>query len=215
VAIVVSRAIYGRFLKGDSMADQDSIATAPQPAPIHTSGRDVQSLVIGDLAERRELGIERYGTPLQAGNGRDPLGDAYQEALDLACYLRQEICERNTDGLAVAVNRLAAVCRKAAERWWRDPETGEPIPRNKGEMLALIHSEVSEALEGERKGLMDDHLPHRPMVEVELADALIRIFDYAGGFGLDLGGALMEKLAYNAGRADHSLEARRNGGKRF
>lgn len=44
----------------------------------------------------------------------------------------------------------------------------------------------AEAMEGERKGLMDDHLPHRPMAEVELADALIRLFDYAGGFALRL-----------------------------
>lgn len=61
-----------------------------------------------------------------------------------------------------------------------------------------MHSELSEAMEGERKGLMDDKLPHRRMAEVELADTLIRIFDYAGGFGYDLQGAYEEKMAYNA-----------------
>ena len=60
-----------------------------------------------------------------------------------------------------------------------------------------MHSELSEAMEGERKGLMDDKLPHRRMAEVELADTLIRIFDYAGGFGYDLQGAYEEKMAYN------------------
>ena len=74
--------------------------------------------------------------------------------------------------------------------------------------LCLVHSEVSEALEGVRKGKMDDHLPHRKAIEVELADAAIRIFDLAGALGLDLGSAIVEKLAYNAQRKDHTREAR-------
>ena len=64
--------------------------------------------------------------------------------------------------------------------------------------LALIHSEVSEGLEGYRKNLNDDHLPHRKMLEVELADAVIRIFDLAGALKFDLGAAIQEKLAYNS-----------------
>jgi NTP pyrophosphatase (non-canonical NTP hydrolase) len=80
----------------------------------------------------------------------------------------------------------------------------------------LIVSEVSEAMEGERKNLMDDKLPHRKMVEVELADALIRIFDYAGAFGYDLQGAYEDKRDYNATREDHTLEARgRANGKKW
>ena len=90
------------------------------------------------------------------------------------------------------------------------------VSRNVGEMLALVHSEISEALEGHRKDLMDDHLPHRKMFEVELADAVIRIFDIAAGLGLDLGGAFEEKMEYNARRRDHQLEARRlAGGKKY
>lgn len=100
--------------------------------------------------------------------------------------------------------------------WYCDPKTGERIERNVGEMLALIHSEISEALEGYRKNLMDDHLPHRRMIEVELADAVIRICDLAGYLGLDLGGALEEKREYNANRADHKPENRaKDGGKAF
>jgi len=115
--------------------------------------------------------------------------------------------------------------------WWRDLKTGADLtcvyaadvlaagmkpPRNIGELLCLVHSEVSEAMEGARKGLMDDKLPHRPMLEVELADAVIRIFDMAGGLDLDLPGAIAEKLSYNAQRADHKVEARKaEGGKAF
>lgn len=88
--------------------------------------------------------------------------------------------------------------------------------RNIGEMLCLIHSEISEAMEGARKGLYDDKLPNRPMLEVELADAVIRIMDMAGGLNLDLPGAIAEKLQYNASRADHKPENRvKPGGKSF
>lgn len=114
------------------------------------------------------------------------------------------------------LNEYAAEVHKATEKWWVDIETGKPLNRNKAELLCLIHSEISECLEGVRKELPDAHLPHRSMEEVELADALIRIFDYAAGYGLDLQGAYLEKMAYNATRADHKPENRKlPGGKKF
>lgn len=114
------------------------------------------------------------------------------------------------------LNGLARMCHDLNLRWWTDPATGEKKERNVGEMFALMHSELSEALEADRKHLMDRHLPHRTGVEVELADLLIRVFDFAGALGLDLDGALAEKLAYNARRADHTDAARlAPGGKRY
>lgn len=114
------------------------------------------------------------------------------------------------------LNQLAEQIHTANIKWWQDPTTGQPIKRNKGELLALIHSEISECLEGERRDLMDDKLPHRKMAEVELVDALVRILDYAAGFNYDIQGAFEEKMAYNAEREDHKHEARRiAGGKQF
>lgn len=114
------------------------------------------------------------------------------------------------------LNDLAKQVHEANIKWWHDPITGNPIKRNKGELIALIHSELSEALEGERKDLMDDKLPHRKMAEVEMVDALIRILDYCYGFGYDVQGAFDEKMAFNAKREDHTHEARRiANGKKF
>lgn len=114
------------------------------------------------------------------------------------------------------LNEYAAIAHEANKQWWCDLRTGEPIQRNKGELLMLMVSELSEAMEGERKDLMDDKLPHRRMAEVELVDTLIRIFDYADAFGYDLDGAWAEKMTYNAQRDDHKAEARlRANGKKW
>lgn len=114
------------------------------------------------------------------------------------------------------LNDLAKTVHKANARWWIDMQTGEPLARNKGELIALMHSELSEMLEGIRKNKLDDHLPHRLAEEVEAADLLIRLLDYCGGFNLDLHGAFEEKMKYNSTRHDHSSEARlADGGKKF
>lgn len=123
--------------------------------------------------------------------------------------------------VARAGNTLMLECHGASVNagWWQHHDLGDLRALVRcassrigkalvAEKLCLIHSEVSEAMEGHRKGLTDVHLPLRKSIEVELADAVIRIADLAGALGLDLGGAIAEKMAYNAQRADHKPEAR-------
>lgn len=105
--------------------------------------------------------------------------------------------------------------KSKAAGWW-NAEVSPANPYVIATKLMLCVSELAEAMEGLRKDLMDDKLPHRKMGEVELGDALIRICDLAGALGYDLGGATMEKDAYNDVRADHKPGARMvAGGKRY
>lgn len=99
--------------------------------------------------------------------------------------------------------------------WYRDLQTGEPVKRNFGEVVALMHSELSEALEADRKASMDDKLPHLDGRAVEFADCIIRILDTAAAEGLDVPRALIEKNRYNKQRVDHKLAVRATGGKRY
>jgi NTP pyrophosphatase (non-canonical NTP hydrolase) len=139
--------------------------------------------------------------------------------------LDQELVKQSATDLVGQCHMLAK-----SSGWWNGLNSGMDLTfdyeatrqgliepsKNIGELLCLVHSEVSEAMEGARKKMMDDKLPHRSMLEVELADALIRIFDMAGGLNLDVAGAIAEKLVYNASRADHKPSNRsKAGGKAF
>lgn len=71
--------------------------TGAQAVPDHQEGvPSVQDAVIADIETRKAVGLERYGTLLQPHNGRDALQDAYEEAIDLAMYLKQAILERES-----------------------------------------------------------------------------------------------------------------------
>lgn len=83
---------------------ESQVADQPPPQP---SQGDMWRTVINDMEKRRLTGIDRYGTPLQAHNGRDALVDAYQEGLDFVVYLRQAIEE---------VRELRTAARRAIDR---------------------------------------------------------------------------------------------------
>lgn len=119
-----------------------------------------------------------------------------------------------------------------AAGWWTDIRTGKSIlrTRNVPEMLMLIVSEIAEGMEGHRKNLMDDKIPHRPMLQMELVDAMLRILDLAGSrMAIEardndigelpdhlFGEMFQEKRDFNAARADHKIENRlKDGGKVF
>ena len=95
------------------------------------------------------------------------------------------------------INTLACEANKNAVEhgWWEDE-------RSFGEVVALMHSELSEALEYARKNpnATSDHIPEFTGVEEELADVIIRIFDYAGMKNLRLGEAIFAKMEFNKGR---------------
>lgn len=208
------------------------------PQPVQKDGRCVET-----AAQKIEF-REDYGTYIKApfpDYDAEPI-ESDSDGFRIEVFLHFGAKMINDDGTVFAIKQddllryiatitspehfitmLAAQVHadNVAAGWWTDLKTGEDLhgKRNIPEMLMLIVSEISEAMEGHRKKLMDDKLPHRPMLRVELIDAMIRIFDLLGSEGNDehpAGVIFQEKRAYNAQRADHKPAARlAAGGKAF
>lgn len=205
--------------------------TDPQPMPTEGVGPDIFDLVTKDFQDRNALGLRTYGVTLRARDGRINMIDLYQEMLDAIVYMRKELEERKY----TPFTSFARDVHAANQHWWICPKcdgTGRSTLTFSGDclfcegtgidnrevpkLLMLTVSELAEAMEGDRKDLMDDKLPHRKMFEVEIADTFIRLFDLAGRHNLDLDGAIREKMEYNRVRKDHKPEARKAaGGKRY
>lgn len=135
-------------------------------------------------------------------DGKDCFSCTQDDCCDLGRKLESN--SSSIDFIASFIELSAQVHQNAVDKgWWGDK-------RNDGEAIALMHSELSEALESMRNGNPESKkIPGFTNTEEELADTIIRIMDYAGGNNLRVAEALIAKVNYNRGRSY------KHGGKKF
>ncbi len=113
------------------------------------------------------------------------------DELDLLAQMQQDY-----EGFPRMFNLVAIKCHLISKQ----KGFYDPAPST-AERIALMHSELSEALEADRQGdPQSEKLPGRSLLAEELADCVIRIMDFAGYQGIDLGSVIQEKIAYNEAR---------------
>lgn len=111
------------------------------PMPIPNDQPSIHDLVVKDVQDRKELGLRRYGSLLQTGNGRNALQDLYEELLDAACYARQRLAEEPRPATVAAPPStqrdapvaLAIECTTCSDRY-----------------ASLVNAVAHETLSGER-----------------------------------------------------------------
>lgn len=131
-----------------------------QPKPKPNDGASIHDLVIADVQQRKDFGLEKYGTLLQAGNLRDAIKDSYEEILDHVCYMRAYLEETKdavvlTRDVAEAIERtlrvLAAEASKAADTadvmyFGKDPEGAPSAEEMHADRVSLAHSLILQAV---------------------------------------------------------------------
>lgn len=131
-----------------------------QPKPKPNDGASIHDLVIADVQQRKDFGLEKYGTLLQAGNLRDAIKDSYEEILDHVCYMRAYLEETKdavvlTRDVAEAIERtlrvLAVEANKAADTadvmyFGKDPEGAPSAEEMHADRVSLAHSLILQAV---------------------------------------------------------------------
>lgn len=125
------------------------------------------------------------------------------------------------DSLIIVLTIIKYLCYNEAKNngWYTNPETKEPIEPDPAARFALFHSEVSEAFEVWRKhGFKpkEDKKGPEGKLACELADLVIRVFDFCGHHNIPIETAIFNTLKYNRHRPDHKPENRlKEGGKKI
>jgi chromosome segregation ATPase len=190
----------------------------PQPTPPKPWDKDVTNLVIADLKERAEIGAKKYGTRLNTNNGRDALIDAYQEAMDLVQYLRQEIEERKDANELKALYLDALEKNEALEKENRRLAVKlterEEIHNDLAgkytwvEERLMGHKRVEEGLQGRCNRLEEENLELKKMNKkaVNQHEDVVHKYDKAVQDKLDL----VNKIEYLKAERDEALETLEN-----
>jgi hypothetical protein len=113
-----------------------------QPPPIHTDEVPTVDMVVADLDTRKQMGVKKYGVALQPSNGRDSLQDAYEEALDLCVYIKNEI--RHRESLSADLASARAANKAMYERINRMGLEAEERDRRHKETIAALRRELEE-----------------------------------------------------------------------
>jgi hypothetical protein len=173
--------------KVDADMNPEPVGGWGQPDPTPNDSEDIQSKVIRDIESRRQLGINTYGTALQAWNGRSALQDAYEESLDQTMYLKQMLIEDEGHPYEILWNEIGE---------WSNRTFGDETQRGPIGPLNHLRREAQEAINA-----LDARDYNN--AEVEMADCLILVFDAARRAGMTpmtLVGTALEKMEINRGR---------------
>jgi len=203
-------AVYAQMLQeldGTINKENDMSIDFGDDNPDHGGYRPVK----GESPSARPASVPNQPSSVQPPTMQDQKGNSYSSVRDR--LLTDPDLQRQ---VIAAGNLLSAVCYNLSVEagWWSNNSADNPliVPTK----ITLTHSELSEAMEGHRIDADDQHLPHRKSVDVELADAVIRIADLCGHLKSQLGNVVLEKLVYNQTRRDHQIDVRAKvGGKRY
>ncbi len=147
--------------------------------------------------------------------------DYWYESGEVYTFDHYLSAEHTQEGCRGIVTEELIAEGKIKDDVWIGEEDVEPCQNELQDVLPSGDTEVPDIIGNGHKELADaldaaGEMFKELMFEVELADAVIRIFDLAGAYNYDLGGAVVEKMEYNKVRADHSKEARSQAnGKRY